>query len=502
MKHVFSNSGEVAHIWAQNEAGRNGRNGTNNASFDASNGRQTFYSYREPIAWFLTDQIVVLNSQRYSSTTSGHQQDVLRAVTHKTFLQIDGARPSDSPEDLAAKCIAQAMGIIAPIADRSVRAVHKVKWEMAKFHVLIGYLGALSGVEQGKYYKPIMAMVRRLNDSELTTALELLEDWVRNGGRAQVSKEQAGVLAQVIVGYYQWVDADNATQRYLDVMKHAREHFKEDKVGSVLYLERYVVGCNRQLLYKLTKAQVKRITTLYTTLRAEAAQDVPKLLDVNNETRSDWRHGEYVLKTFQSALDPQVYEDLCAKVKRSKYDQLSGELKGIKADGLRFGLHHGIHMLDRWREAADGDQVLLTMAAKVMGSFEAQEQERQAKLLAENAAFILAWRAKDDVHTSESRVSLYDLPPMLRLRAKGRAIETSRGARVPSAVAETLWPLVQECRRSNVGMSPDLVVGNYRLNAVLPDGSLIIGCHTLPYAELALMAQQLNLKSDSQGETA
>jgi hypothetical protein len=501
MKHVFSNS-EVAHIWAQNHAGREGRNGTGNYSFTCDGGVCKLFSFSTPIAFHLTDTLAVLDNSFFSVRTRRHQSDALQALRHKTVMQIDGARPTDNPEDLAAKCIAQAMRAIAPITNRSVRSVHKVKWELAKFHVLIGYLGALRGLEQGKYSKPITAMVSRLNDSGLVKSLDLLEDWTRNGGKAQVSKEQAGVLAQVIVGYYRWVDADDATQRYLDVMKHAREHFKEDKVGGVLYLERYVVGCNKQLLHKLTKAQVKRITTLYATLRAKAAQDVPKMHDVSDGDGSDWRHGEYVLKTFQSALDPQVYEDLCAKVKQNKYDRLSSQLKGVETDGLRFGLHHGIHMLDRWREAADGDQVLLTMAAKVMESFEAQEQERQAKLLAENAAFVLAWRAKKEDKFEGRRDHLYDLPPMLRLRAKGRAIETSRGARVPSAVAETLWPLVQECRQSNVGMSPDLVVGDYRLNAVLPDGTLIIGCHTLPYAELALMAQQLNLKSDSQGETA
>jgi hypothetical protein len=95
---------------------------------------------------------------------------------------------------------------------------------------------------------------------------------------------------------------------------------------------------------------------------------------------------------------------------------------------------------------------------------------------------------------------------MLRISRDGagedRCIETSRGARVPLAVAPGLWRMVKSVHAGTAWSGPlGFRVGNYTLDEVKSDGSLVIGCHALPYEELALLAKQLGYvqsESDSQ----
>ncbi|WP_018609558.1 hypothetical protein [Uliginosibacterium gangwonense] len=84
----------------------------------------------------------------------------------------------------------------------------------------------------------------------------------------------------------------------------------------------------------------------------------------------------------------------------------------------------------------------------------------------------------------------------LRLSQDLTEIETSKGAKVPVSVAETLWKLAQKCRAACTQYVPANVhfsVGDYRLLRVENDGSLVIGCHTIPFSELEPIAEQLGL---------
>lgn len=89
IKHVFANSGEVAHIWAQ-QCQEWGRNPTENIYFSGD----TIYSYggHFPIAKFHKmpngKTIVLYNDASYSNTTSGHQWDVLSAVKGQLVTRI------------------------------------------------------------------------------------------------------------------------------------------------------------------------------------------------------------------------------------------------------------------------------------------------------------------------------------------------------------------------------------------------------------------------------
>ncbi len=81
------------------------------------------------------------------------------------------------------------------------------------------------------------------------------------------------------------------------------------------------------------------------------------------------------------------------------------------------------------------------------------------------------------------------------LRLKNDEIQTSRGANIPVADALKLWPLLLRVKQSGKTMEAGLHqinLGAYRFNSF--DGqTLIVGCHSIAWDQLALMAEQLNL---------
>jgi hypothetical protein len=82
------------------------------------------------------------------------------------------------------------------------------------------------------------------------------------------------------------------------------------------------------------------------------------------------------------------------------------------------------------------------------------------------------------------------------LRLKGDTIETSRGARIPSADAIKLWPLLLRSHKTNKAIDCGLrsiQLGSYRFNSF--DGhTLVVGCHTITWPQLEKMAIKLNLQ--------
>ena len=81
------------------------------------------------------------------------------------------------------------------------------------------------------------------------------------------------------------------------------------------------------------------------------------------------------------------------------------------------------------------------------------------------------------------------------LRLKDEQIQTSRGAQIPVADALKLWPLLVRVKQSGKTLEAGLHqinLGAYRFNSF--DGAtLVVGCHSIAWDQLELMADQLNL---------
>jgi hypothetical protein len=127
-----------------------------------------------------------------------------------------------------------------------------------------------------------------------------------------------------------------------------------------------------------------------------------------------------------------------------------------------------------------------------------KDKEKRA-LIMEKARLDLAtkiaeWRAHVYNHT------LYNAPTtMLRLSKDGQEIETSRGAVIPVSHAKRLWPLIENVRAVGEPLTGrDFRLGHYTLNTIQADGSIIVGCHDIPYAEIEAIAKALGLLEETE----
>lgn len=87
-------------------------------------------------------------------------------------------------------------------------------------------------------------------------------------------------------------------------------------------------------------------------------------------------------------------------------------------------------------------------------------------------------------------IAPHDAPTALRLSADGASVETSRGASVPVAAARLLWELIASTKAQGIGRNDiRLPVGHFELRKIRADGTAIVWCHELQYAETYALAK-------------
>lgn len=114
------------------------------------------------------------------------------------------------------------------------------------------------------------------------------------------------------------------------------------------------------------------------------------------------------------------------------------------------------------------------------------EKARKAARIAEQAEALEKWRAGENVYRSFE---------VTALRVKGDTIETSRGANIPVEHAVKVWPLLKRLHdrgESYQHGSHAIHLGHYTLTSFSGD-VLTVGCHKIPFSEVASIAQQLHL---------
>jgi hypothetical protein len=112
------------------------------------------------------------------------------------------------------------------------------------------------------------------------------------------------------------------------------------------------------------------------------------------------------------------------------------------------------------------------------------KKAREARYAAQHADRRQKWR--DGGPTS-------GIPGACMLRLKGSVVQTSQGANIPAEDAVKLWPLVLLFKKTKSERRPSVKLGVYDLARINVDGSIVVGCHHIPFAELEMMAGQLGL---------
>ena len=190
-----------------------------------------------------------------------------------------------------------------------------------------------------------------------------------------------------------------------------------------------------------------------------------------------------------------------------------GRRPGYLAEALQVAEHYNIFC--DWAnyptlkiELPAYDEAEMARMRKVQREYAAAERERAkaraAQLALSLAEKIAAWRAG-------SGYSLpYGVGTMLRLTYRGRSvfeagyqvIETSHGAHIPVEDAKRLWPIIRRTMRGDRDYEVGMPLGDYQLTKIRRDGSIMVGCHDIPYAEIEGIAVQLGLLSSMVEEVA
>lgn len=117
----------------------------------------------------------------------------------------------------------------------------------------------------------------------------------------------------------------------------------------------------------------------------------------------------------------------------------------------------------------------------------AREKERQRIKAMTDAEKIAAWRA------GQTNQIPYGCGTLLRVNEATGCIDTSHSAHIPTSDAKRLWPAILEVKAGGIDMPFERPLGLYELRLIRADGSIVVGCHDIPWSELEGIAKQLGL---------
>lgn len=97
---------------------------------------------------------------------------------------------------------------------------------------------------------------------------------------------------------------------------------------------------------------------------------------------------------------------------------------------------------------------------------------------------------------SEARSAIENLPIMLRIKADGETVETSRGAEFPVDHARRAWPIMVRIKARGTAWARNgetVRLGPFQIDSIAVDGTITAGCHVLPWNEAERMAALLGV---------
>lgn len=247
---------------------------------------------------------------------------------------------------------------------------------------------------------------------------------------------------------------------------------------------RYGMATSKHLAYARSALIGKTLVYCEDPLRGAASNKMAAQSEIDTELRN----AETSRRIRQTTRDSHKAAALFKAEQFNKY--LAALPESERADVTPFD----VSGLDEMRAALAADQ------AKKEAAAAKQKAERAAR----EADYVAAWRNDPTMQT----VGMLNAPIALRLayreQYKGAAgyqtIETSRGAEIPGEHARALWPVVLSVKTGE--RTPEeaarLVrrLGVYTLNTIRRDGSIVVGCHDIAWAELARMAVLMGLSEE------
>lgn len=190
---------------------------------------------------------------------------------------------------------------------------------------------------------------------------------------------------------------------------------------------------------------------------------VDEMLEKASKARS--RRASYLLQAADAIRDHNTFCDLL-RARKHKHPQLD-------VDGWTPA---------QWEEAK----------AKAEAAEERKAKAAERRRKKEAAQRIADWRAGGGSY------GLGHLPAMLRLSPDRSKVQTSHHAEVPVEDAIRAWPLIRRAVREKkeyvLAPSSETHLGLFRLSRVEEDGTIVVGCHRIGFAEVRGIAEELQLE--------
>lgn len=259
-----------------------------------------------------------------------------------------------------------------------------------------------------------------------------------------------------------------------------------------------------------TKALDGRAIALFTTRRhsvttAKHIGEVRRALRGRSEGVLECTHVNCALTTGRANLQGMREECLEKLEKASRARSYTAmylrQAEALVVNHLAYRTAFGLELdepltiSEEWKKDAKG-RVEAQKALEVERKRQAdiQGQQRRVTLLAD----LEQWKTGDIVYRS----GFSEVPTALRARyaehVTGQTlpdtIQTSRGAEVPATHARRIWGLINKIRATGVpyqrnGHSEH--VGQFTVDSITTDGTLVAGCHTITFEAMAELAGKL-----------
>ena len=189
------------------------------------------------------------------------------------------------------------------------------------------------------------------------------------------------------------------------------------------------------------------------------------------------------LKYSQKRIDSLLK---AASTARSKRDSYLAEAKGYVDSFNAFAEALGVPD----RMGFDATPEMLASIAKEKAAAAKRDREAAAARVAqqaeERAKELAKWLAGE--HYLNTYL-LRDAPVALRIFRQ--EIQTSHGASIPLKDASRIWKMVTKTMAGDRDFQPGEPIGAYRLTKIRKDGSMIVGCHDIPFTAIESIAKQL-----------
>lgn len=532
MKTVFDKS-TVAHIWAS-QSQDCGRTSSDNFSFTGPK----LYSYAQPIAYILDREhyvlgedrktIVLLNSSSYSMTTNRHQSLARQASRHFRQIYVPG------------------------LSENMLYGINRAGLSDAIAAIMEDVKSAASDAARPRIRQATRdAAISRANDRRADALLLIALDKARRLGKPHATKLRA--LAKLAsldpadfpdpAAYAFALDKDRLIRVFKGSADNARHQisalleFSADgtrTAGQLLESAKRLdrqIGCVRDNAKAARRAVPRSLVREYAKvsdvsawrialIEKRDAEDVAAARTAWNGklpamlaalSSDDFLNSEFAVSEFtvtRSLCDADTWAATLAREPgaeerkkiveqlRARFDDCMIAKNRERVNAMLAEAKTSFDAGEFRRARSQFAAIAATRWADAMDKEHAEKraQESAARIADQMAAELTAWRA------GTLRRLPYDHPAQtadgaaLRLSADRECVETSNGAEVPASVCPRLWSAIAAVRASGQDRKfSGFRLGAFHLDRISADGTIFAGCHTIHFAELAMIARQLEL---------